>query len=289
MFSGSIVALVTPFHNDMIDFMSLEKLIKWHLEYGTEGILVAGSTGEGLLLSNTERSELIRAANEIINKKIPLIAGCSSPSTVESIELAKQAEQSGADAILSVVPYYVKPTQPGIIQHFMDIHNSTKIPIIIYNNPGRCSVNASVETIINLASNTRIVALKDSDPTLSRVVKIKSQIPNFSLLSGDDSSLLGYIANRGDGAISVMANIAPQQVAEMIRFWKAGDIKRANLLNVQLTHLSEALFVEPNPIPVKYALYVKGMIDNELRRPLTKAVDITKNAVEFVTGKWDFY
>jgi 4-hydroxy-tetrahydrodipicolinate synthase len=280
---------VTPFRDGAVDFMSLEKLIKWHIESGTDGILVTGSTGEGLLLTQSEREEIIKTANEIIAKRIPLIAGCSSSSTFESIALAEQAEKAGADAILSIVPFYVKPTQAGIIQHFADIHNNSKLPIILYNNPGRCSVNASVETIITLAAQTRIIALKDSDTNLARVIKIKSQVQNFNLLSGDDVSLVGYLSNGGDGAISVTANVAPQQVAEMIRFWRAGNTKGVNDLNYRLISLSEALFIESNPIPVKYALYVKGFIDNELRKPLTKANDITKNAIELVTEKWRFY
>ncbi len=289
MFSGSIVALVTPFHNNVIDFMALEKLIRWQLESGTNGILVMGSTGEGLLLNDEERSEIIRTANEILEKRIPLIVGCSTPSTSEAIRLAKQAEECGADAILSIVPYYIKPTQAGIIQHFTDIHNNSQLPIILYNNPGRCAVNMSIDTIVNLASQTRIVALKDSDTNLARVPKIKSQMPYFKLLSGDDTSLVGYLASGGDGTISVTANIAPAQVTELIRTCQSGDYKKVRTLNAQLTSLSEALLLESNPIPIKYALYVKGMIDNELRKPLTKASDSTKNAIELVTGRWNFY
>lgn len=288
MFSGSIVALVTPFHNGSVDLMALEKLIKWHLESGTDGILIVGSTGEGMLLGANEREEIINTANEILQHRIPLIVGCSAVSTDDAIAYTKQAEKCNADAALVVAPYYVKPTQQGIIQYFTDIHNETKIPIILYNNPGRCAVNASVDTIIALSAQTRIVALKDSNPDLSRVVKIKSQVKDLNLLSGDDLSLVGYLANGGDGAISVTANIAPSQVSDLIRALKAGDIKKVNLLNLQLTQLSEALFVESNPIPVKYALYVKGLIDNELRKPLTKAENSTKNLIESITGRWNF-
>lgn len=288
MFSGSIVALVTPFHNDSIDLMSLEKLIKWHLESGTNGLVVVGSTGEGILLSDKERSEVVNAAFEILQGRIPLIVGCSAASTQDAIKQAKQAEECKADGILSLVPYYVKPTQAGIIQHFTDIHNETKTPIILYNNPGRCSVDLSIDAIVSLSSQTRVVALKDSNTDLSRVIKIKSQIRDFQLFSGDDLSLVGFLANGGDGAISVTANIAPSQVAELIRCFKSGDMKRVNALNVQLTHLSEALFVESNPIPIKYALYVKGMIGNELRKPLTRASDSTKNMIESIIGRWSF-
>jgi 4-hydroxy-tetrahydrodipicolinate synthase len=288
MLYGSIVALVTPFQNGAVDYAALEKLIKWHIESGTNGVLIAGSTGEGLLLDDSERTEMIKIANEIINKRIPLVMGCSSPSTIASVKLAKQAKDCGADAILSIVPFYVKPTQTGIIQHFVTLHTESNLPIIMYNNPSRCSVNASVETIVNLTSKTRIVGLKDSDTTLSRVIKIKTQVPNFKLFCGDDISLAGYLASGGDGTISVVANIAPQQLIEMLKFWKAEDLKRFMVLNTQLTYLGEALFVEPNPIPAKYALYLKGLINNELRQPLTKASDSTKNVIESVMCKWSF-
>lgn len=288
MFTGSIVALVTPFHNGAIDFMALEKLIKWHLEKGTDGILVVGSTGEGMLLSDKERESVINASNEILQKRIPLIVGASFASTKEAVDAAKMAEKNSADAVLSIVPFYVKPTQKGIIQHFSQIHEETQIPIILYNNPGRCSVNASVETIIELAKKTRIIGLKDSNADLSRVVQIKSQIKNFKLLSGDDASLIGYLAAGGDGAISVTANVAPELISELIKNVKAGDLKRAGELNEPLVQLSEVLFLESNPIPVKYALYIKGFLDNELRSPLTPAADTTKNVIESITGKWNF-
>ncbi len=289
MFRESIVALVTPFHNGLPDLMALERLIKWQLESGTAGILILGTTGEGMQLSDKERFEIINTAYEVLEKRIPLIVGCSAVSPKESIGLIKQAEECKTDGVLTVVPYYVKPTQSGIIQYFTEIHSATKIPIILYNNPGRCAVNATVDTIVTLSSQTRIIALKDSNTDLSRVVKIKNQARNFALLSGDDLSLVGFLANGGDGAISVTANIAPGQVTELIKCIKLGDMKRVVALNAQLSQLSEALFIEPNPIPIKYALYVKGMIDNELRSPMTKAEDSTKNMIEAITGKWKFY
>lgn len=288
MFSGSTVALVTPFHNDSVDLMALEKLIRWQIESGIEGILVAGSTGEGLLINEAEREIIINTANEVINKRIPLIVGCSTPSTSDAIRLAKQAENLNADGILAIVPYYVKPTKEGIIQHFTDIHNNSKIPIIMYNNPGRCAVSMSVDTVVTLAAQTRIVALKESDTNLSRIFKITESAPQLKLLSGDDSSLAGFLACGGSGAISVTANIAPSMVTEMITSWTNGNITKMRELSVPLAHLSEVLFTEANPIPIKYALFVKGMIDNELRKPLTKASDVTKNAIESVMGRWRF-
>jgi 4-hydroxy-tetrahydrodipicolinate synthase len=289
MLSGSIVALVTPLHNNSVDLMALESLIKWHLESGTDGILVCGSTGEGMLLSEDERASIINTAAEILAKRIPLIVGCGDVAAGPAAMQVKKAEECGANYALVTVPYYLKPTQSGINQHFIDIHNSTKLPLVLYNNPSRCAVNVNVDTIVNLYANTRIVAIKDSDVNLSRVVKLKSQARDLAVLCGDDASLVGFLASGGDGAISVISNIAPSQTAEMIRCFKSGDMKRVNALNIQLTYLSEALFVETNPIPVKYALYVKGMIDNELKKPLTKASDITKNIIESVTGKWNFF
>ena len=288
MFSGSIVALVTPFRNDNVDVVALERLIEMQIEAGTDAILVCGSTGEGLLLTNEERELIINISKEVVKKRVPIIVGASTPSTKEAIFFAKQADTLNVDGILSIAPYYVKPTQSGIIQHFTDIHNNSRIPIILYNNPSRCAVGIAVDTVISLANNTRIVALKDSDTYLGRVSVIKEKAPNLKLLSGDDMSCAGYLACGGDGTISVTANIAPRMVKEMIKMWQTGNIISMQKLNTKLTQLSEALFVESNPIPVKYALYMKGIIENELRKPLCKASDATKNAIESVMSKWSF-
>jgi 4-hydroxy-tetrahydrodipicolinate synthase len=193
MFSGSMVALVTPFSNNLVDFDSLEKLIEWQINSGTDAILVCGSTGEGLLLSSEEKEQIISTSIEISKKRVPIIVGCSSCWTNESISLIKQAEKLSADGVLVIAPYYVKPMQLGIIKHFEEVHNNTNIPIIMYNNPGRCSVNMAIDTIVELSKLKRIVALKDSDTNLSRVIFIKSKAPELKLLSGDDATFAGYL------------------------------------------------------------------------------------------------
>ncbi len=274
MFSNSIVALVTPFRNSLVDYDALEKIINWQISSGTNAILVCGSTGEGLLLSMEEREKIIKKSIEFSNKRVPIIVGCSSCWTQDAINLTKQAEDLGADGVLLIAPYYVKPTQKGIIQHFEKVHEITNIPIIAYNNPGRCAVDMSCETVIELSKMERIVALKDSNTDLSRVFFIKSQSPDFIMLSGDDPSFPGYLAHGGDGCISVTANIAPKLVKDLINAWKNRNMDKMKEIGMKkLAPLSSALFKEPNPIPVKYALHKMGFMNNELRLPLTQATE----------------
>lgn len=289
MFSNSIVALVTPFRNNNVDLESLERIINFQIEGGTDSILVCGSTGEGLLIDNNERELIINSSKEIINKRVTLIVGASSPSTRESIFFANQAEKLKVDGILSIVPYYVKPTQNGIIKHFAEIHENSNIPIILYNNPGRCAVNMSTQTIITLAKQySRIVALKDSDTYLGRISHIKEHIPNFKLLSGDDMSSLGYLSSGGDGVISVVSNVAPKMIKNMINAVQNNDLQTAQNINMKITQLAESMFIESNPIPVKYAMYKKNLIQNELRLPLTIALEKTQKIVDEIMNKWDF-
>jgi 4-hydroxy-tetrahydrodipicolinate synthase len=280
MFSGSMVALVTPFSNNLVDFGAMKKLIERQIDAETDGVLVCGSTGEGLLLSNSEREQIIATALEIAKKRIKIIVGCSACGTDHAIDLVKQSETLHADGVLVVAPYYVKPTQQGIIEHFSRIHDGSNIPIIMYNNPGRCAINMSIDTVVALSKFARIVALKDSDTNLSRVQLIKMQAPALTLLSGDDSSLLGYLIHGGDGCISVTANIEPSLIKRLTSFVVAGDIKSAQEINTKLTQLNEALFVESNPISVKYALYKMGFIKNELRSPLTPATPSTTSKID---------
>ncbi len=282
MFSNSIVALVTPFRNSLIDYDALEKIINWQISLGTDAVLVCGSTGEGLLLSMEEREEIIKKSIEFSNKRVPIIVGCSSCCTQDAINLTKQAEDLGADGVLLIAPYYVKPTQSGIIRHFEKVHETTNISIIAYNNPGRCAVDMSCETVVELSKMERIVALKDSNTDLSRIFFIKSQSPDFIMLSGDDPSFPGYLAHGGDGCISVTANIAPKLVKNLIEAWKKRDINRMKEIGMKLAPLSSALFKEPNPIPVKYALYKMAFMNNELRLPLTPVSENTMKILDEV-------
>ena len=286
MFSGSIVALVTPFRNNFVDFAALEKLISFHIKSKTDGILVCGSTGEGLLLTMEERAEIIKKSTEFAKGKV--IVGCSACSTKEAIDLVNQAEDLKADGVLVIAPYYVKPTQNGIKEHFETISRNSNIPMIAYNNPGRCSVNMSIETISELSHIKNIKGLKDSDTNLSRVTLLRKAVdPDFALLSGDDPSVVGYLAHGGDGAISVAANVVPHLVKRLTDAWKNGDIAKVQEINAKIMELNLALFVEPNPIPVKYALYKMGLIENELRLPLTKASEKTMTKLDVVLSQID--
>jgi 4-hydroxy-tetrahydrodipicolinate synthase len=306
MITGTITALITPFkatqfkapssemapfktsllknsplkNAEAIDFVALERMLQFQINNKVDGILVAGSTGEGLLLTDDERANVINFAREVINRRVPLIVGSSCVSTPMAIGQVVQAEELKADAVLSIVPFYVKPTQRGIIQHFIDIHNNSNIPIIVYNNPSRCSVGISVSSVIEVFKQARVVAMKDSDTDISRVTRLKESVKQLTLFSGDDQSLLDYMDHGGDGTVSVTANVAPDLVSLMVNFWKSGNREEARELSRLLLPLSNALFAESNPIPVKYALYKKGLIENELRKPLTKAAPSTAKVVE---------
>ncbi|MBQ2174744.1 MAG: 4-hydroxy-tetrahydrodipicolinate synthase [Alphaproteobacteria bacterium] len=282
MFAGSIVALVTPFCAGKIDYVALKKLVEFHISSGTDAILVCGSTGEGLLLSDAEREHVIAKTIEISNKRMPIIVGCSSCWTDDAIKLTSQAEKLGADGVLLIAPYYVKPTQNGIIEHFKTVHNSTNIPIIAYNNPGRCAVGMTIDTVAEIAKLPRVVGLKDSNTNLARVNFLKYQAPKLKLFSGDDPTLPGYLAHGGDGCISVTANIVPRLVKQLLTSWQNRDIDNMQKTANMLAPVSEAMFVEPNPIPVKYALSRMKLIDNELRLPLTMASDKTKRSLDLL-------
>jgi 4-hydroxy-tetrahydrodipicolinate synthase len=293
MVDGLIVALVTPFKNANIDFQALEKLIEMHIEAGADGLLVCGSTGEGLLLSEKERDRVIAYTIKIAASRIPVFVGCSSCSTLQTIRFVLTAQHLGASGALLVTPFYIKPSQRIITEHFKRIHNATNLPIIIYNNPDRCSVNITIDSVLELAKLERIVAIKDSDTNLSRVTSMKSNIrKDFKLLSGDDLTLSGFLAHGGDGAISVTANVEPLLVKTLISSWKGGDIDMMQNCNRKLLPLSKALFVESNPIPVKYALFAKGIIRNELRLPLLPALKSTEekieNALRYYTSQTGF-
>ncbi|MDR1475819.1 MAG: 4-hydroxy-tetrahydrodipicolinate synthase [Holosporales bacterium] len=283
MFEGSIVALVTPIRNNAIDFCALEKLVEFHLNSGTDGILVCGSTGEGLLLIDEERENIISFVIKMAASRIKILVGCSSCSTSESIRLVLMAQELGADGVLVIAPYYIKPTQLGIIEHFKQIHTNSNIPIIVYNNPGRCSIGISLDTVFELSKLDRIVALKDSDTNLSRVTVMRSMVSeDFKLLSGDDLTLPGFLAHGGDGTISVVANLEPLVVKKLVESWKMGDIKTMVECDQKLAPLNRALSSESNPIPVKYALFRRGLIQNELRLPLLPASKATEMAMDKV-------
>ena len=273
MFSGSIVAIVTPMHEDgSLDLPSLRKLLDWHVESGTSGIVIVGTTGESPTVDVDEHCTLIKTTVDHIGKRISVIAGTGGNSTAEAIELTRFARQVGADAGLSVAPYYNKPTQEGLYRHFSAIAEAVDLPIVLYNVPGRTSSDIGADTLLRLAEVPNIVGLKDATSDLVRHVDMMRRMPRgkqFSLMSGNDDTALAYMLLGGHGVISVTANVAPREMADMCRAALAGNLEESRRINARLMPLHTGLFVEPNPIPVKWALNAMGRIDAGIRLPLT--------------------
>jgi len=270
MFKGSIVAIVTPFHNGKVDEKKLRELIDFQIKNGTSGIVPCGTTGESATLTFDEHELVIEITIEQVNKRVPVIAGTGSNSTEEAIMLTKQAASSGADASLQVSPYYNRPTQTGLYRHFKAIAQSVKIPIILYNIAGRTGVNIEPETIANLARDCKnIVAVKEASGSLDQMSRIKALCPpSFQLISGDDSLTLPVLSIGGIGIISVVANIVPADVADLVSAFEKGNIKKAQSLHYKLLPLIKAVFVETNPIPIKTAMGLLGMCEPDLRLPM---------------------
>lgn len=270
MFTGSIVALVTPLSDaGEVDYDAYARLLDWHLEQGSDGIAVLGTTGESATLTAAERECLIKIAAEKIRGKVPLIVGTGTNSTAASIELTQQAKTLGADAALLVTPYYNKPTQQGLYQHFKAIANAVSLPQILYNVPSRTGCDLLPETVIKLGKISNIVAIKEASAEIERVKKIVSSDCEIDVLSGDDFSALDLIIAGGKGGISVTANVAPKLFHKMCQAALNHDMQKARGINNQLQPLYNALFIEPNPIPVKWALYQMKMISAGIRLPLT--------------------
>lgn len=282
MFKGSIVALVTPFKENKLDDLCFVNLIKWHNASKTSAIVVCGSTGEGALLTEKEREKIITLSIE--NSKIPIIVACGSPSTAEVISQAKQAEILGANALLVVAPPYAKTTQNGLFEHFKAIHSSTNLPIILYNNPARTVIEISVETALRLFELERIIGIKDSTADTSRAAQMRIfSKKEVCLLSGDDAFLAGYLAQGGDGVISVTANIKPKEMSELLKAWEDKNFELFKELNEELMkiHCLLANF-EPNPIPIKAAMQIINKCSSEVRLPLVKASKETFNKLESI-------
>jgi len=283
MFKGSMVALVTPFKKGKIDEKALENLIKWHLKEGTHGIVPCGTTGEASTLDYEEHYRVIEITVKLVNKKIPVIAGTGSNSTDEAIMITKKAEKLGADAALSVTPYYNKPTQEGLYRHFKEIADKTGLPIILYNVPGRTSVNLLPQTVARLAEHPRIIGIKEATGDMkqaSEIIRLCGK--DFIVLSGDDFTNLTLLALGGRGFISVTANVCPKDVAELFNAWEKGDITQARKLHYKLEPVNKAMFLETNPIPVKTALAMMGKIKEEFRLPLCEMSSANKEKLKEV-------
>ena len=284
MFKGSNVALITPFKNNELDEETYIKLINFHLENGTNGLVPAGTTGESPTLSHSEHEKVIELCINESNGKIPVIAGTGSNSTEEAISLTKHAEKAGADGALVVTPYYNKPTQEGLYQHYKAINDNTGLPIIIYNIPGRCVIDMSVDTMARLFELKNIAGVKDATGDLNRLDQtIKKLGPDFIQLTGEDGLAFEFNKRGGVGIISVTANIAPKLCSEMQKFSKSdsdNEIKEAERIDSLLQPVHKSLFAESNPAPVKYAAKLLGLCDDAVRLPLVKIMDETKLKVK---------
>lgn len=271
------MALITPFSNGKVDREALKKLVSWHIDSGTQAIVACGSTGESALLTYDERHNILQDVISAANKRIPIIAGCGAPSTAECIGLVRQAKEIGASAALVVSPYYVKPSQQGQYEHFFQIHEAVDLPLILYNNPARTSVDMSLDLVAQLAELPRIVGLKDSNPDVSRAIGLRRMITrSFALLSGDDPLAAAYLANGGHGCISVTANVAPHFCHQLMSSWFHRDLDHFAMMRDQLDILNRALSSETNPIPIKCAVAELGYCRNELRLPLLPASSQTQ-------------
>jgi 4-hydroxy-tetrahydrodipicolinate synthase len=284
MFKGSNVALITPFKNNRLDEESYIKLIHFQIDNGTSGLVPAGTTGESPTLSHEEHQKVIDLCIKESNGKIPVIAGTGSNSTAEAISLTKHAEKAGADGALIVTPYYNKPTQEGLYQHYKSINDECGIPIIIYNIPGRSVIDMSVDTMARLYELKNIVGVKDATGNLERVdQQLKKMGKDFIQLTGNDDNALEFNNRGGVGAISVTANIAPKLCSEFQKFSKLNDDNSKNeakKLDALLQPLHYSLFVESNPSPVKYAAKLLGLCEDDVRLPLVKVTENTKEIVK---------
>jgi 4-hydroxy-tetrahydrodipicolinate synthase len=269
MFSGSIVAIVTPFKGGDVDEEKYRELIEFQIQGGTSAIVPCGTTGESATLTVEEHLRVIDIAIEAVNKRVPVIAGTGGNSTREAIDLTRHAKGSGADGTLQVTPYYNKPMQEGLYQHFKAIADAVPLPQVLYNVPGRTSVNMLPETVARLADLPEIVAVKEASGNLGQMAEIVRMAGDkITLLSGDDNLTLPVLSIGGKGVVSVVANIVPADTAALVQAWEEGNAEKAKELYYRLLPLCQAMFYETNPIPVKTSLALMGKIDREMRLPL---------------------
>jgi len=274
MFKGAIVAIVTPFKKGKVDEGALRELIEFQIANGTDGIVPCGTTGESPVLSHKEHDRVIEITVDAVKKRVPVIAGTGSNSSDEALRLTKHAYEVGADGALMVCPYYNRPTQEGLYQHYKLIAEKVPIPIIIYNIPGRTGVNMTPETLARLAKIKNIVGVKEAAGSLQQMADIIRLCgPDFSVLSGDDFFTFPLLCLGGHGIISVVSNVAPADMAALVDSFNAGNIKKARKLHYKMAPLVSTLFIETNPVPVKAALALMGKIQYEIRQPLWKLSD----------------
>jgi len=280
MFKGSIVALITPFTEHGVDEKAFQNLVDWQIREGTQGVVPCGTTGESPTLSHPEHERVIELCIEVAKGRVPVIAGTGSNSTEEAISLTRHAQKAGADAALVVTPYYNKPTQEGLYQHYKAIHDAVDLPIVIYNIPGRSVIDMSIDTMARLAELPRIVGVKDATADLVRPLATRLRIgPEFCQLSGEDATATAFLAQGGHGCISVTANVAPRLCAEMHAAWADGNLARMAAIRDLLMPLHRALFLETSPGPVKHGAKLLGLAEDHVRLPLVPPGEATRTAV----------
>ena len=286
MFQGSFTALITPFKDGAVDETAFRDFVEWQIDEGANGLVPCGTTGESPTLTHDEHMRVTELCIDQAAGRVPVIAGSGSNSTAEAIALTRHAKEAGADAALLVMPYYNKPTQEGMVAHFTAIAEAAALPILIYNIPGRSVVDMSVETMARLARVPNIVGVKDATADLSRSLKVRRLIgPEFCQLSGEDPTALSFLAQGGHGCISVTANIAPKLCARMHACWRAGDPAGALAIQERLMPVHESLFLESNPIPVKFAVSRLNRCRPEIRLPLTPPSPAVAERVEAAMGE----
>lgn len=280
MFSGSLVALITPFRDGRVDEAALEKMVAWHIASGTGAIVPVGTTGESPVVSHEEHLRIIELVTATAGGRIPIIAGAGSNNPTEAVAYTQKAQQAGADAVLSVAGYYNRPSQQGMFAHFQFVHDETDVPIVLYNIPARCVVDISVDTVARLAELPRIVGVKDATGDMTRLSAERQRIHQpFCWLSGDDLSSLAYNVTGGSGCISVTANVAPAACAEMHAACLEGDYQRARTLHEKLFPLHQALMAEPNPAGPKYAASLLGHCEEDCRLPTVPLSESTRTRI----------
>lgn len=283
MLRGSITALITPFVNGVLDEKAFSALVDWQIREGTHGLVPVGTTGESPTVTHEEHRRVIEICVEVTNKRVPVVAGAGSNSTAEAVSLARFAEEVGADAILSVVPYYNKPSQEGLFQHFSAVAGATGLPVILYSVPGRTVVDLTVETIARLRdAHDNIIGVKDATANMERASMQRAKLGNdFILLSGEDMTALGFNAHGGGGCISVTANVAPKLCSQFQNSCQQGNYVEAISIQDKLVHLHKSLFIEPSPQGVKYAASKLNLCRNEFRLPLVPVAKSTEEAIDF--------
>lgn len=281
IFEGSGVAIVTPFTETGVNYPKLKELLEWHVKEGTDAIVICGTTGEATTMTLDEKKEVIKFTVDVVNKRIPVIAGTGSNNTASSIEMSKYAQSVGVDALLVITPYYNKTNKKGLLKHFEAINDSVNIPIMLYNVPSRTNMNITPETLLELSKLKNIVAIKEASGDLSQIAKIKALLGDeIDIYSGNDDQIIPIMSLGGKGVISVLANVVPKTVHEMTRNYLDGNCAVGTKLQIDYLNLANSLFLETNPIPVKTALNLMGMEVGPLRLPLYEMDEALKDTLK---------